>query len=102
MSLFVFWLLYMRSTFPGTELDFLLKLTSQPKNNPPQEREGEGRGERGEMEVRRNRERDEEEDRVKQRVRWIEKKGGEKRDGLTEGGTGNKRTKMRGQILSCV
>lgn len=52
MSLFVFWLLYMRSTFPGTELDFLLKLTRQPKNNPPQEREGEGRGERGEMEVR--------------------------------------------------
>lgn len=39
MSLFVFWLLYMRSTFAGTELDFLLKLTRQPKNNPPQERE---------------------------------------------------------------
>lgn len=39
MSLFVFWLLYMRSTFPGTELDFLLKLTRQPKNNPPLERE---------------------------------------------------------------
>ena len=34
MSLFVFWLLHMRSTFAGTELDFLLKLTRQPKNNP--------------------------------------------------------------------
>lgn len=44
MSLFVFWLLYMRSTFPGTELDFLLKLTRQPKNNLPLEREGVGRG----------------------------------------------------------
>ena len=38
MSLFVFWLLYMRSTFPGTEFDFQLKLTRHPKNNPPQER----------------------------------------------------------------
>lgn len=45
MSLFVFWLLYMRSTFSGTEIDFLLKLTRRPKNNPPQEREREG-GER--------------------------------------------------------
>lgn len=50
MSLFVFWLLYMRSTFPGTELDFLLKLTRQPKNNLPLEREGVGRG--GEEKVR--------------------------------------------------
>ncbi len=44
MSLFVFWLLYMRSTFPGTELDFLLKLTRQPKNNPPQDRKREREG----------------------------------------------------------
>lgn len=48
MSLFVFRLFYMRSTFAGTELDFRLKLTRRTKNNPPQEmgREGGGR-ERG-------------------------------------------------------
>lgn len=28
-----------RSTFSGTELDFLLKLTRQTKNNPPLKRE---------------------------------------------------------------
>lgn len=44
MSLFVFWLLYMRSTFLGTELDFLLKLTRQPKNNTEEAKDGgEGR-----------------------------------------------------------
>lgn len=70
MSLFVFWLLYMRSTFPGTELDFLLKLTRQPKNNPPQEREREkGEGRDGSEAKGRERERDEEEDRVEQRAR---------------------------------
>lgn len=42
----VFWIFILhlsfrtRSTFPATELDFRLKLTMQPKNNPPQEREG--------------------------------------------------------------
>lgn len=46
MSLFVFWLLYVRSTFPGTGFDFLLKLTRQPKNNPPLERETETERER--------------------------------------------------------
>lgn len=30
---------YMRSTFPGTDFDFRLKLTRQTKNNPPQERQ---------------------------------------------------------------
>lgn len=29
----------MRSTFPGTELDFRLKLTRRTKNNPSQERQ---------------------------------------------------------------
>lgn len=52
MSLFVFWLLYMRSTFPGTELNFLLKLTRQPKNNLPLETEGEREGESEEREKR--------------------------------------------------
>lgn len=40
----------MRSTFPGTERDFLLKLTRQPKNNPPLERKSDGWKERGERE----------------------------------------------------
>lgn len=42
MSMFVFCFIfsfYTRSTFPGTELDFQLKLTRRPKNNPPQERQ---------------------------------------------------------------
>lgn len=53
MSLFVFWLLYMRSTFLGTELDFLLKLTRQPKNNPLLQRKRK-MGEMGEGEGREN------------------------------------------------
>lgn len=62
MSLFVFRLLYVRSTFPGTGFDFLLKLTRQPKNNPPLERETETEREREKLmaesregEVRENR-----------------------------------------------
>lgn len=49
MSLFVLWLFYIRSTFSGTELDFLLKLSRQTKNNPPLERgsSGDGMEERG-------------------------------------------------------
>lgn len=48
----------MRSTSPGTELDFLLKLTRQPKNNPSQERrkrerEEDGRQETGKTECKR-------------------------------------------------
>lgn len=41
-----------RSTFSGTELDFLLKLARQTKNNPPLTRErqnDEGMKERGEV-----------------------------------------------------
>lgn len=41
VSVCFFWVLFcffcMCSTFPGTELDFLLKLTRQTKNNPMQE-----------------------------------------------------------------
>lgn len=63
--MFVFWLLYMHSTFPGTEHDFLLKLTRQPKNNLLQE--GVGGKANGEIVRNRKKKQRKERDRLKER-----------------------------------